>query len=173
MHRALWVTVSFVLAYVVLAAALPTQPFLEFVRILQATAAIIVVVAFSGDAWDSVTRDKPDRSDALIVGVFLQHVSIFVTGIWLLLYRLGGREDWMLNLMWFGLLSGWLSIVASFLHVYPVGVLRSGDSGEEVPPARLRMVGIAAAVGVFAILVVLATQPNVRGLLEMARPWMR
>lgn len=171
-RKVLWVAVCSVLGYVILASSLPTQPFLEFIRILQATAAVIVVVAFSGDAWESLTREHPERSDCLIIGSWLQHVSVFWTGFWLLAYRLGGRQDWMLNLMWWGFASAWLSALASTLYVYPVGVLRGGEGVEEIPPARLRIAGLFAAVGVFSILVVLATQPDVRGLLDIARPWM-
>lgn len=171
--RTFWCALTATIAYVVLAVSLPLQPFLEFIRILQATAACLVVVAFSGDAWESLTREKPEHSDSLIIGIFLQHVAIFWTGFWLLLYRLSGRQEWMLNQLWFGFAAGWLSSAASFLHIYPAGVLRPGDGIDEVPPARLRMAGVVAASGVFAILIVLATQPDVRGVLDWARAWLK
>jgi hypothetical protein len=167
-----WTALSLTAVYVLLAVFMPVQPFLEFVRIAQATAAIIVVTAFSRDAWDSITRAKPEPADSLIIGIFLQAISIFVSGIWLLMYRLGGRQDWMLNLLGFGFLSGWLSAIASIMHVYPVGVLRAARDGDEVPPARLRAAGIAAAVGVCCILIVLATQPDVHEILDHARTWL-
>lgn len=171
--RVFWVTIACILIYVALASTLPTQPFLEFVRILQATTAIIVAVAFSADAWDALTADEneADPTDSLVIAAFIQHLALFFTGFWLLLYRLADRPSWMLDVLAFGFVSGWLSSLASILTVWAPGVLRSGGRAAEIPPARLRMVGVAAAVGVFATLVVLATQPNAQWIVDNLRPW--
>jgi hypothetical protein len=169
--RALWVGMAALASYVVLGAVLPTQPFLEFVRIVMATAAVITAVAYGAEAWESATTERSDQTDSIVIGIFLQHFTLAFTGVWLLLYRLAGRPEWMLNTLVFGFVSGWLSALASSLHVWAPGVLRRTPETGEVPSVRLRAVGIAAALGVFATLVVLATQPNAIWLVESMRPW--
>lgn len=171
--RVFWTTVVCIIAYFALGFALPEQPFLELVRILQAVTAIVVVIAFSVDAWESLTSETTDRTDSIVIGIFLQHVSLFWIGFWLLLYRLSGRPEWMLNTLFFGFWGGWLSSLAALLHVWAPGVLRRADSEGEIPPSRLRAVSLAAALGVFGVLVVLATQPNARWLVESIRPWVK
>lgn len=171
--RALWVTVVCLAAYVILGLTLPLQPFLELVRIFQATTALVAVVAFSADAWESLTsKDESDEpTNSLIIGVFLQHVAMFWTGVWLLLYRLAEHPEWMLNVLLFGFMSGWLSSIAAVLHVWAPGVLRSPCHDATVPPLRLRMAGLAAALGMFGVLVVLATRPNASRIVEALHPW--
>jgi hypothetical protein len=171
--RALWVGIAAAAVYVLLGAVLPAQPFLEFVRIVMATAAVIASVAYSAEAWESATTERADQTDSIVIGIFLQHFTLAFTGIYLLLYRLAGRPEWMLNTLTFGFVSGWLSALASFLHVWAPGVLRRTPETGEVPSARLRAVGFVAAVGMFATLVVLATQPNAVWIVESIRPWVR
>src|SRR5215207_2772529 len=169
--RVLWVSVACIVLYAILAAFMPRQPFLEFVRILQAVTGIVVVIAFSADAWESLVSEESDKTDGLVIGAFLQHITICTTGIWLLLYRLADRPTWMLDVLFFAFFSGWLSSIASILHVIAPGVLRKADTEAEVPPARLRAVGFAAAAGATVALIVLAAQPNVVWLVESLRPW--
>ena len=161
--------------YFLLGFMLPRQPFLELIRIVMAAAALIAAISFSADAWQSVTSEEKHPTDSLVVGVFLQHTSLFWIAFWLLMYRLSGpigeRSEWMLNTLSFGFLGGWLSSIASLLHVWAPGVLRKTDPEAEIPSARLRAVGLAAALGVFGILWVLAAQPNARDIIERIRPW--
>lgn len=171
--RVFWTSVFLTGAYVLLAYSLPTQAFLELVRIMAATTSLIVAVSYSVDAWESVTAEQPDRTDSLVIGIFLMAVSGFVTNFWLLMYRLAERQEWMLNLLTFGFLSAWLAAFAAVLQVWAPGVLRKSADGEDVPPARLRAVGLAASIGVFAALVVLASQPNIIWVVEGLRPWLR
>jgi hypothetical protein len=80
--------------------------------------------------------------------------------------------EWMLQLVSFGFLSGWMAALANILMVWAPGVLRRAGQDAEVPPARLRAVGLAAALGLFGALVVLASQPNAAWLVERIRPWL-
>lgn len=171
--RVFWTTITCIVAFFILGFTLPEQPFLELVRILQATTSIVVAIAFSADAWESLTSEKEDTTDSIVIGIFLQHVSLFWVGFWLLLYRLSGRPEWMINTLFFGFWGGWLSSIAALLHVWAPGVLRRLGNEDEVPTARLRAVGVATAIGVFGILVVLATQPNAQWLVELIRPYVR
>jgi hypothetical protein len=171
--QVLWISVAILVAYIVLALLIPRQPFLEFIRILAATSSLVVAVSFSADAWESITAEKPDRTDSLVVGIFLLAVSGFSTNFWLLFYRLAERPDWMLHILAWGFLSATLATIGNVLHVWAPGVLRKDPDGLEVPPARLRAVGVAAALGVFATLIVLASQPNAAWIVEALRPYLR
>jgi hypothetical protein len=171
--RVFWITVAVLVGYSILGWLLPRQPFLEFIRILAATTSLVVAVSFSADAWESVTAEEPDRTDSLVVGIFLLSVSGFITNFWLLLFRLADTPDWMLHILTWGFGSAMIAAIGNVLHVWAPGVLRKSPDGEDVPPARLRAVGVAAALGVFATLVVLATQPNAVWLVEAMRPYLR
>jgi len=171
--RVLWIGIIWLVLFLALAKSLPEQPFLEFVRIVAATTSFVVAVAFSKAAWESVSSDESDSTDSLAIGIFLLAVSNFVTNVYLLLYRLAEQPAWMLNVYSFALFSGWLAAMAAVLHVWAPGVLRRGPNGDDVPPARLRTVGVVAAAGVFVTLFVLATQPNIIWLVEAMRPYLR
>jgi hypothetical protein len=171
--KTFWITVLVIVLYSILGAILPRQPFMEFIRILAATTSLVVAVSFSSDAWQSITAEKPDRTDSLVVGIFLLAVSGVISNVWLLLFRLAERPDWMLHVLTWGFGSAMIATIGNVLHVWAPGVLRKDPDGDDVPPARLRAVGVAAAIGVFATLVVLATQPNAVWIVEELRPWLK
>lgn len=158
--------------YWALAYLMPVQTILELARILASTAAMIGAVSFAGEAWEVLSGKEKDRTDSLVVGIWLFSVCTVITNFWLLLYRLAGRPPEMLNVLTFGYLSGWLTSVACLLLVWAPGVLRRGEDGVPVPPSRLRAVGIATALGVFGTLIVLATQPSAILVWDTLRPWL-
>jgi len=172
-HRVVWISAVVAGAYWLAGAFLPTQPWLEIVRIVQATCATAALVALSGGIWDALRRHDPDRADALLIGTGLTQFAFATSGIWLLLYRLAYAPDipWMLSTLTFGFVAGWLPALASLLIIAVPGVLRRDAHGAEVPPATLIAVGCVAGAGVFAALVVLSIQPNALRVVEALRPW--
>lgn len=173
-NRILWVVAAASLIYWVGASLLPTQTFLEFVRIMQATMALVALVALSHAIWCALVTEDPDRADVLTLGVALKEFAFWITGMWLLLFRLAERPEWMLNVDWFGFLSGWLPALSSLVLVATPGILiRDDKTGESVPPLTLILVGTVAGLGLFATLAVLAIQPNAVWLVEHLRPWIR
>ena len=161
-------------AYWLLGAILPNQPFLEMIRVVQATVATAALVALSRGIWDALTRDDPDRADALLIGTGLTQTAFATMGFWLLLYRLAyaGDINWMLNTLIFGFVTAWMPALSSVLLLAVPGVIRRGPGGEEIPPPTLIGVGCVTGLGVLGVLVVLATQPNARALVEAMRPWL-
>lgn len=183
-NRAVLVAVACALSYWPAALALPTQPWLEAVRVIQTTLATASLIALSRAIWESLANPEPDRVDALTFVVGLKEVSSAVTGAWLLLFRLAesgtrcpsgcGRPTWMLDTLWFGFVTGWMPALSSLLLIAVPGVLRQDKvTGEDVPPAMLIIVGCVAGLGLFATLVVLASRPDARDLVETLRPWIR
>jgi hypothetical protein len=183
-NRTLWVAVTAAVVYWLAGSLLPTQPFLETVRIAQGTFSTVALVALSRATWAALVNPEPDRADALTLTVALKELSGLVMGIWLLLFRLSaspvpctpecGRAVWMLDTLWFGFVTGWLPALSSLLLVTVPGVLRRDEeTGENVPPGLLVAVGCVVGLGLFAVLVVLATKPDARWLVEALRPWMR
>jgi hypothetical protein len=175
--KALWYAVVAVLTYIIGILAIPRQPWLEIVRITQATLAMVAIVALSSELWRSLKRRAPDRVDSLTVSTGLKEFAFLWTGVWLLLWRLSGsspsdRQDWLLDSALFGLLSGWVPSISSLLLITVPGVLRYDPAtGEDVPPIRLVAAGIIAGVGLFCVLVILATKPNVRDVVASLRTW--
>lgn len=177
-NRVLWVVLAASLIYWVGAKILPTQPFLEFVRIMQSTMALVALVALSHAIWCALVTDDPDRADVLTLGVALKEFAFWVTGLWLLMYRLAGppghRPEWMLDVLFFGFLAGWLPALSSLVLVSVPGILiRDDKTGESVPPLTLILVGAVAGLGLFATLAVLAIQPDALWLVEHLKPWIR
>jgi hypothetical protein len=177
--RVLWVTVLTSIPYWAVGPFLPRLPFLEGVRVLQTTSNLIGLIAISGAFWDVVKMRRPAREDWLVVAAWLMMSAFAVMGMWLLLYRLASdpsavtsSPSWMLHTLWFGFVTGWVPIVGSALLVCVPGILRDNpETGERVPPLLLIIAGLVAGAGVFATLLVLATRPDAKALVEAIRPW--
>jgi hypothetical protein len=173
----LWAALACVGTYALASAVLPRQPWLETVRIVQATAALVALVAFSYEIWHSITRRRPDRVDALTVAAGLKEFSFLWIGIWLLLFRLstddhGQRAYWMIDTAFFGLVGGWIPAVSSIMVAFIPGVFRSDpETGRDAQPIRLVLASIIAGTGLFAVLVVLAARPDAHALVDALRPW--
>ena len=176
--KTLWVAVACIVTYCAGAAIFPGQPWLEAVRIAQATAAMVALVALGPAIWISAVRRAPDRVDALTIATGIKEFAFLWTGIWLLLYRLAGNDsghkpEWMLDVLSFGFVAGWLPALSSLLLVAVPGVLRQDHETGDVPPSVLIMIGGIAGAGLFATLVVLAVRPDAHVLVEALRPWIR
>lgn len=177
--RVLWVTVLTSIPYWAVGPFLPRLPFLEGVRVLQTTAALIGLIAISGAFWEVVKMRRPVREDWLVVSAWLMMSAFAVMGMWFLLYRLASdagiistSPHWMLHTLSFGFVTGWVPIVASALLVCVPGIRRDNpETGERVPPLLLIVAGLVAGAGVFATLLVLATRPDAKALVEAIRPW--
>jgi len=177
--RVMWVTALTSIPYWLAGPFLPRQPFLEGVRILQATSSLIGLISISGAMWDVVRMRRPAREDWLVVSAWLMMSAFAAMGIWLLLFRLASDAGvattspaWMLHTLWFGFVTGWIPVVASALLVCVPGILRDNpETGERVPPLLLIIAGLVAGAGVFATLLVLATRPDAKALVEAIRPW--
>jgi hypothetical protein len=161
---------------------LSRQPFLEGVRILEATTSLVGLIAISLATWRAIARPDPDTGDALIIFAFLVELCATVAGFWLLLFRLSGdagvapapeaRALWMIDTLWFGFVTGWLPTIASVILVTVPGVLRDNpETGERVPPLLLITAGLVAGAGLLMTLIVLAARPDSRALVEAMRPW--
>jgi hypothetical protein len=175
--KALWFAIVSVLVYTIGVLAIPRQPWLEIVRIVQATLAMVALVALSSELWRSIKRRNPDRVDSLTISTGLKEFAFLWTGVWLLLWRLSGstmneRQDWLLDSALFGFLAGWVPSISSLLLITVPGVLRhDAVTGENVPPIRLIAAGIIAGTGLFCVLVILATKPDVHGIIAALRTW--
>src|SRR6476620_4342638 len=133
--RTLWAAIVCTAIYWIAGTILPRQPWLETVRIAQAPFALVALVALSRAFWFAITRRHPDRLDVLTIATSLKEFSFCWMGIWLLLYRLAGHPSWMLDLLSFGFVAGWLPALSSLLLVGVPGILRRDEkTGEDVPP---------------------------------------
>lgn len=177
--RTLWAAIVFTAIYWLAATVLPTQPWLETVRIFQATGALVAIVAMSRAFWFAVTRTHPDMADVLTIAISLKEFAFLWTGCWLLLYRLAGNDsghkpEWMLDVLTFGFVAGWIPALSSLLLVSTPGILRKDEAtGENVPPGILIATGAIAGLGLFLVLVVLALRPDAHNLVEAIRPYIR
>lgn len=182
--RALLIALACTLSYWPAAFLLPTQPWLEAVRVIQTTLATAALIALSRAIWGALANPDPDRVDALTFVVGLKELASIVTGAWLLLFRLSdsgvqcqagcGRPIWLIDTFWYGFITGWLPALSSLLLITVPGVLRRDEvTGENVPPAMLVIVGCVAGLGLFATLIVLSARPDARDLVEALRPWIR
>lgn len=173
----LWAALAALAVYSLMFAILPRQPWLEAVRITQATTAMTALVALSYEFFRSISRDHPDRVDAITVSSWLKDFAFFWMGIWMLLFRLSAdnpdeRAYWMIDTAFFCFVSGWIPALASAMVALIPGVFRHDpETGVDAQPVRLVLAGVIAGAGLFGVLVVLAVRPNTHTLVEMLRPW--
>jgi hypothetical protein len=162
--------------YVICIAILPRQQWLEAVRILQAAAALSAMVALGREFFLSVSREHPDRVDAITISSWLKDFSFFWIGIWLLLFRLSSdqietRAYWMLDTAFLGFFSGFVPAIASGMVAFIPGVFRADpQTGLDAQPGHLILAGVIAGVGMISVLVVLTVRPDAHVLVESLKP---
>jgi hypothetical protein len=181
-----WIAGAATLVFLAAAFTLPTQPFFEAVRIIEGTTSTAALVAYSPAICFSITNRDPDRVDALSLTIGMMLLCFVSLGMWLTLFRLSatdgasmacdptGRAAWMLDTYVFTFITGWLPSIASIMLLTIPGVLRRDEQvGVDPAPALLIGVGCVAGAGLLATMIVLATKPDTRWLVEALRPWVR
>ena len=175
--RFLLAAIACVAIYALLTAVLPRQPWLEAVRIAQATAAMVALVALSYEFISSASSSSPDRVDAITISSWLKDFSFFWIGLWMLLFRLSAdtpdqRAFWMVDTAFYGFVGGFMPAIASAMVAFIPGVFRRDpETGQDAQPVRLLLAGLIAGLGLFGVLVVLAVKPDAHALVEAIRPW--
>lgn len=175
--RFLWASVVCVGTYAISAYTFPRQQWLEAVRILQAAAALSAMVALGREFFISVSREHPDRVDAITISSWIKDFSFFWIGLWLLLFRLSSdqiehRAYWMLDTAFLGFFSGFVPAIASAMVAFIPGVfLADPKTGQDAQPGHLILAGVIAGVGMIAILAVLTVRPDGHALVEAIRPF--
>ena len=175
--RFLWAAVACIGFYVICSAVFPRQPWLEATRIFQAAAALAAMVALAYEFFRSISREHPDRVDAITISSWLKDFSFFWIGLWMLLFRLSSespetRAFWMVDTAFYGFVGGFLPAVASTMVALIPGVFRADpETGTDAQPAQLILAGVIAGIGMIGILVVLSIRPDAHSLIEALRPW--
>jgi hypothetical protein len=183
-NRSLWIAITATVIFLVAGYCLPTQPFLEAVRIIQATTSLAALVAYSPGLFYALCRRDPDATDAIALTIGMMLVAFNAMGLWLLVFRLAaapemaqsdslGRPSWMLDTLSFAFITGWLPSIASVMLMTVPGVLRRSDDGEPPLPVLLITVGCVSGAGLLATLIVLATKPDTRWIVEALHPYIR
>ena len=154
-----------VVGYQSINAFVPNADMIVATRILAAGFYAAVVYAYAGDAWDSMRRPEPKKSDFLIVGIWLSFVSHLGQTIYAVVYRLADAPAWLLNAEIVPFIVGF-SILAAMLHMLATGAIEEG-----VPHRSRVALGVGVGLAVVVVGAILATRPDIGPVIERARPW--
>lgn len=153
------------IGYQTINAFVPNADMIVATRILAAGFYSAVVFAYAGDAWEAVRAPKPQKSDFLIVGIWLSFLSHLMQTIYAIIYRLADAPLWLLNAEVVPFIVG-ASILAAMLHIVATGAIEG-----EVPRRSQVALGIGVGMAVILVGAILATRPDIAPVIERTRPW--
>jgi hypothetical protein len=146
-------------------AFVPNADMILATRILATGFYSAVLYVYGRDAWGAFRKPEPKRSDFLIVGIWLSFLSHWCQNLYSLAYRLAQAPEWLLTAEVVSPIV-MLSMVASVLHVAAPGAV------DGTVPRRNRIaLGIGIGLAVFAVAVLMATRPDIRPIIDRARPY--
>ncbi|WP_232629176.1 hypothetical protein [Methylobacterium sp. Leaf118] len=154
-----------VVGYQTINVFVPNADMIVSTRILAAGIYSTVVYAYARDAWEAVRKPEPDKSDYLILGIWLSFVSHLAQTTYAIIYRLADAPKWLLNAEVVPFIVG-VSMVAAILHVAATGGIKEG-----VPRRSRVALGLGVGCAVIMVGAIIATRPDVAPVIERARPW--
>lgn len=159
--------VLLLLGYVALNAVVPNADIIIAARVLQAAASVVVLYVYGSDAWAAFTRPQPERSDFLILGIWLGFFSGLAQAVYAILFRLAGAPAWMLYMETVAP-TVLISVLAAVLHVAAPGGLDG-----TVPRRNKIALGAMFGLGVVGVGVLLFLRPDLASVIERTPMWLR
>lgn len=153
-------------AFGIILCVAPTHELIEYLRIMQASVAVAVVIAYAPSAFDAVRKKRPNMADQVSMGISLGFLSLMGSGLWFLLWRLSGKPDWMLD-SWLAALLIFASIIAGVLHLSAPGAING-----VIPKRNFVWLGAAVGLGSLLFLTVMVFEPDLRPLVERLEDWL-
>ena len=145
----------------------PNHYTIELLRIAQAAIGVTVVTAYMPMALRALLSKNPDRVGQLSMGITLGFSSLVFSGLWFLLWRMGGQPAWMLSSEFAGFVI-WMSILAGVLHVTAPGAING-----MVPRRNLIILGLTMGAAVAIFLLVEWVDPDVGVIVRLVPNFMR
>lgn len=164
--------VSFILlaGYLLIDAVTPNPDVILGLRVLQASASIVVMYVYWPDVWDAFLAPRPVKGDYLTVGIFLGQLANTCQAVFIVIYRLAHSPQWLANSDINGI---WIlvGVVASALHILAPGAYE-GSTGGMIPRRNRRAMGFGIG-GAFATAMALLTlRPDIGPFVETLRPYL-
>ncbi len=167
--RVTWTASLLILGYFVLMRYVPVSntKMYEGLHTLRISIGIAVIIAYSDVCLDAIRVSKPDRVGQLALGIVTSWIGTVGSGLWSLLWRLGGKPPWMLESSFSGV-WWWLMILGGILHITAPGAING------IVPRRNKIrLGVGVGAGVLATLILIAVQPDLTHLVELIEPYFR
>src|SRR4051812_21013233 len=152
--------------YIVIAFLAPGRPLAGSLRIVQMSLAVAVVYAYWANAKKCfITPTWPAPENLIALGIVLSWLSIFINGVWSILWRLSHQPAWMVNN---DLYSSWvvLNVIAATLHVVAANMVGFG-----VPRADRLRLGLAWAFSLVLIAALVWFRPDMTAFTDQLRGW--
>jgi hypothetical protein len=165
--RVIWAIAVIITAFVIFRVVAPADKILEELRIFQLSVGMMMAVSYGPEVWKILRGQRPAHGDLLILGVFLTGVGFVLQGVWFLLWRLGGKPNWMLDATGFAAIV-LLLVIAAVLHV-----LSPGAIGAKVPRRNLLWLGVAVGITFGLVTWIYATRPNATAIVDWLEPFFR
>ena len=151
--------------YQLINAFVPNSDMIVGVRLLAMSIYGGVCYIYAKDAWIAFRAAKPERTDFLILGIWLSFFSQFLQNVYAVTARLAGMPAWFLNSEILGPCV-LISVVAGILHIAMPDALRG-----QVPRRNRYALGLGVACAVLVLGAVTASKPDINPYLEPLRPW--
>ncbi|NEU14705.1 hypothetical protein G3T14_21740 [Methylobacterium sp. BTF04] len=135
------------------------------VRIIACAIYAAVLYVYAPDAWTAASNRDPERGDFLIVGIWLSFAGHLGQGLYAIAYRLAEAPAWLLNAEVIAPITI-VSAIAGVLHVSAPGAFKG-----TVPRRNRYALALALALGVLALGVLLTTRPDIKPIIDRARPY--
>jgi hypothetical protein len=143
------------------------SPLLEFLRILQTATGFAVAIAYLRYSWRALLGLEVDREEQLALGIFLGGLYFGLTGLWAVVWRRGGRPDFMFNNDVFGFLL-WLSVISGNLMI----ALPNSLSGR-IPGRNSVAMGAAFGIAILVSMIVLWLSVDLTWVAEWIKPYVQ
>lgn len=163
--RSAWAATILLGGFWVVTAFTPRMETIEFLRIVQISVGVVVVVSYAAHALRALLEPYPTRVQQLSMGIDIGFLSLVLGGIWFLLWRMADQPYWMPNSRLAAFFI-WLSILAGVLHVTAPGAVNG-----QVPTRAKVLLGLAVGSGALVFLTLLWHEPDLRPWINALEPW--
>jgi len=139
---------------------------IEFLRIMQFSLSAAVFSAYIADGVPLLFKAHASPTEYAALGISCKAISLFGFGVWMTLWRLAGKPDWMLD----SIVQMVMIAIGTAGALLLLGAPRI-DSRIPAPWVLRMAIGVGVGFAIFGF--VLVNQPKTDGFVKWMEPWAR
>ncbi|WP_262027555.1 hypothetical protein [Microvirga sp. Mcv34] len=164
-NRIIWAATAAFGVYWILAAIIPNDEWLAFLRSLLLIVSLAVAIAYSRPVLFALAHHQYDRVIHLTLGITLGWIATLLSSLWGLIWRISGQPAWMLNNDIVGAFF-WLQFLAAVLHLTAPGAVDG-----KVPTRSWLLVGVTIAGGLGMAIYLAGKSADLRLVIDAIEPF--
>lgn len=162
----LWLGTAIIFSYWVFAYYIPQNEFVEWLRASQLVLSLSVVAIYLHSIYDIFTTKIPTHAQQLVLGIIVAWTGSAGNAAWFLLFRTGGRPEWMLDAPMNGFFV-WMIGIGGLLHLTAP---RAIDG--RVPRANWLGVAVVALASIGFAYAITIAPPDARWIADFLQPYL-